>query len=88
MLPKTKRIKNPQAVKDARKPYCQLCGRAGATQAHHITFKSQGGHDTPDNLIALCIDCHSDAHGKGPGKMTTPKDILYKAKEREHEFNS
>ena len=30
---------------------------------HHIIFKSQGGDDTAENLITLCLGCHSAAHG-------------------------
>lgn len=30
---------------------------------HHIQYKSQGGSDTMDNLITLCIHCHGKAHG-------------------------
>jgi 5-methylcytosine-specific restriction endonuclease McrA len=90
MFPKpTKRIKNKKALKAAEKPYCELCGRTGHIDPpHHIIFKSQGGDDAPENLITLCRDCHNDAHGKGPSKKTTPKEVLFKAKEREHEFNS
>lgn len=30
---------------------------------HHIIFKSQGGPDTEENLITLCMYCHSKKHG-------------------------
>ncbi len=30
---------------------------------HHIIFRSNGGTDTPDNLITLCENCHADLHG-------------------------
>lgn len=30
---------------------------------HHIKLKSQGGEDTEDNLITLCVFCHAKAHG-------------------------
>ena len=29
-----------------------------ATEVHHRLRRSQGGTDTPDNLVALCHDCH------------------------------
>ena len=87
MLSKSKRVKDPQAIKDARRPYCELCGRAGATQVHHIIFRGQGGHDTADNLISLCVNCHDDAHGKGRNKAITPKAVLYRAKEGKNESN-
>jgi len=42
---------------------CEVC-QAVAVDIHHIVFKSQGGTDTIDNLIALCRDCHDCSHGK------------------------
>lgn len=62
MIPKVKRIKDPEAVNNARLTYCQYCGRTGIMQVHHIKSKGSGGNDTPDNLISLCIDCHAKAH--------------------------
>jgi len=41
---------------------CELCGQA-AHAIHHIKFKSYGGSDDIDNLIALCGDCHDEKHG-------------------------
>ncbi len=29
---------------------------------HHIIFRSNGGTDTPSNLITLCESCHADLH--------------------------
>jgi len=35
-----------------------------ATQVHHRLRRSQGGTDTPDNLVALCATCHHERiHG-------------------------
>ena len=31
-------------------------------EVHHIVFRSNGGADTPSNLITLCETCHSDLH--------------------------
>ena len=42
---------------------CEECGRQ-AVDIHHKIFRSQGGTDEADNLIALCRDCHDMAHGK------------------------
>ncbi len=91
--PKSKRLPNPQknsrivdpaALKRAARDYCQLCDRWGCIQVHHIIYRSQGGGDVDENLIALCIDCHDDGHGKGKSKITTPKEVFYRAKEEDN----
>jgi len=42
---------------------CQKCRtKKGKLHVHHIIFKSNGGTDTPSNLITLCIDCHDKLH--------------------------
>ena len=45
---------------------CQVpgCSRAAA-HAHHLTFRSRGGSDLPDNLVALCAAHH--LHGVHAG---------------------
>ena len=43
---------------------CAVCN-ATSVDIHHIEPKGMGGRsnpDTPDNLIALCRDCHIKAH--------------------------
>jgi len=46
---------------------CENCG-ATAGEFHHLIFKSQGGSDEPDNIMALCSStpertgCHEEAH--------------------------
>lgn len=40
---------------------CRYCG-ARAVDIHHLVFKSHGGKDTPENLIALCREHHDKAH--------------------------
>jgi hypothetical protein len=32
---------------------CQFCEMRPGVDAHHRTFRSQGGDDTPDNLVWL-----------------------------------
>jgi len=42
---------------------CQICGAMNTRlEVHHIKFRSQGGSDSMDNLVALCSDCHSKVH--------------------------
>ena len=40
---------------------CEEC-TAVAVDIHHIIFKSQGGKDNIENLIALCRECHNKKH--------------------------
>ena len=41
---------------------CQACGLRQRLHIHHIVFRSHGGEDTLENLIALCSDCHDAVH--------------------------
>ena len=40
---------------------CAYCGHRDGLNltAHHIKRKRDGGKDTPENLIALCYNCHN-----------------------------
>jgi len=37
---------------------CENCGLMDGLDVHHVTKRSQGGKDHPNNLIALCRACH------------------------------
>lgn len=58
------------------------CGYFGCTsepsEAHHIIFRSQGGEDTPDNLISLCRKHHEMVHNGVTqyGKRYSGKDVM------------
>ena len=42
---------------------CQKCKtKKGKLHVHHIVFRSNGGTDTPSNLITLCEICHDRLH--------------------------
>lgn len=43
---------------------CCICRRFAPLhlQIHHIREQALGGTDDPDNLIAVCLTCHSDVH--------------------------
>ena len=40
---------------------CEVCG-ARSVHLHHRKRRSQGGPDTADNLLAVCLDCHERIH--------------------------
>jgi hypothetical protein len=48
--------------------FCQVpgCSRA-AVHAHHVVFRSRGGGDEPENLVALCAAHH--LHGVHAGRV-------------------
>jgi len=48
---------------------CQMCGKV-AVDLHHILFKSLGGADIDENLIALCREHHDLAHRYGKAMYT------------------
>ena len=59
---------------------CRCCGRRDGLHVHHIVYRSQGGLDVMENLIALCHQCHDKVHnhltvihleGKEPGTVHT-----------------
>lgn len=41
---------------------CQWC-HAPATEIHHFTYE-RVGYETPEDLIALCRECHQREHGR------------------------
>lgn len=48
--------------------HCCVCRRFRPTalQVHHVDEKAQGGTDDYDNLIPVCLTCHSDVHTRRP----------------------
>lgn len=44
---------------------CQSCGTMSNLEVHHKKLRSQSGDDSEQNLITLCVACHSLAHGAG-----------------------
>jgi hypothetical protein len=42
---------------------CQSCKKKSVKlHVHHIVFRSNGGTDTPNNLVTLCETCHKKVH--------------------------
>ena len=41
---------------------CQGCGSSLNLQIHHKQFRGQSGHDSEENLITLCAQCHAQNH--------------------------
>lgn len=62
----SKKVKEDALVASAR--HCCICRKFTGRdiQIHHITPLAQGGQDTYDNAIALCLKCHSEAGHYNP----------------------
>ena len=68
--PKNRRLRlSPELYDDVRWQVlrrdgwrCQRCGAMSNLEVHHKTFRSHAGHDSEENLITLCIECHADIH--------------------------
>ena len=41
---------------------CQSCGTMSNLEIHHKQFRSHAGHDSEENLITLCAQCHTLIH--------------------------
>ena len=77
---KQKDFYNVKAYVLSRDEYlCQQCknSKKSHLHVHHIRFRSDGGTDTPDNLITLCESCHDKLH---KGKLSN--DVHEKLKKK------
>lgn len=43
---------------------CERCGQRPPTDPHHLRYPPWGTFDVPENLIAICHQCHCEIHGK------------------------
>lgn len=63
------RIKDPDAIRRFRLDHlhepCELCELRPGVDPHHLTYRSQGGDDTPENLVWVCRECHDGIHRGG-----------------------
>ena len=41
-----------------RDKWCVFCGRHDDATPAHVIRRSQGGHDSPNNLVRACTSCH------------------------------
>ena len=49
---------------------CQSCGTMLNLEVHHKQLRSRSGDDSEQNLITLCVACHSLAH-RGTNPLPT-----------------
>jgi len=43
-----------------RDKWCLICGRTDMSTPQHVRRRSQGGADSPRNMVRLCVVCHGD----------------------------
>lgn len=60
--PKFKAIR--AQVFDRANGVCEKCGERTPTEPHHLKYPPWGTWDVPENLIAVCHQCHCELHGK------------------------
>ena len=67
---------------------CCLCRRflPIRLQVHHIVPPGEGGTDEVDNLIALCMTCHTDVHTNTPFTRRFSAEELKMHRERLYEL--
>jgi HNH endonuclease len=60
-----------QAISAAKVGPCRVCcdpgrngGAFGRIQLHHIIPREDGGDDVADNIVPLCLSCHSLVTGR------------------------
>lgn len=49
-------------IANRAKDCCEYCGKRGILHCHHIRFRSHGREDSKENLIILCVSCHTQVH--------------------------
>lgn len=43
---------------------CERCGQRPSSEPHHLRYPPWGTFDVPENMIAVCHQCHCEIHGK------------------------
>ena len=63
---------------------CQICkrkrdadGKGLKFHAHHIIYRSLGGSDRVENLLTVCVDCHTAVNHLPGGKLYELKERAY-----------
>ena len=60
---KPRRIRDRKLLDSFRGERCILCYRAA--EACHVKSRGAGGHDLPENLLAMCRTHHQSQHALG-----------------------
>jgi hypothetical protein len=60
--PEFLRVKNLVMLRSRGK--CEVCGVRPPTEPHHLRYPTWGTFDVPENLLAVCHECHCVLHDK------------------------
>jgi hypothetical protein len=60
---------------------CNICWKSREVQIHHITPIELGGDSSEDNLIVVCLNCHSAVHTRSSMSRNLPPPTLRLYKE-------
>jgi len=69
-LDKPKRIIDKKLIKHLKDNPCNICGKPGPSDVHHLTTRGAGGNDTLENLLVLCRKHHVEIHQVGLTKFS------------------
>jgi hypothetical protein len=61
------RVRREVLARDRHRCQAPGCGRTQFLEVHHITARSRGGSNQPENLLSLCSACHRLWHESGSG---------------------
>lgn len=53
---------DPELLAEFRKKPCEVCGKPGPSDPHHVFSKGAGLAEIRENLVSLCRACHSGYH--------------------------
>jgi hypothetical protein len=60
--PKFRAVRSKVMVRSGGK--CEDCHERPPTEVHHLRYPPWGTFDVPENLVAICHECHCVRHGK------------------------
>ena len=64
---------------------CQICGGKTMLHVHHKKAVNESPDHSGNNLVTLCIYCHSKQPGKGHGDLLIERAIIQQCKQYKYE---
>ncbi len=75
------RIRREVLARDRHRCRRKGCNHTRFLEIHHLTPRSKGGSNDPENLVTLCTACHKLLHEKGgdPQSLLVPSVVEFSA---------